>query len=97
MDEETRVCTYCMTRQPLSALVPVADSRQCRDFDACTERAAAALLYPVDERALEERSAQPPPIRLPDPARDDMLSRTIEAEARADAGRPIPADVLEIA
>lgn len=53
----TRVCSFCMSRQDLSRLAQVADSLQCADTGACSERAAASGIYPQreDEQALAAR------------------------------------------
>jgi hypothetical protein len=48
-----RTCAFCFTRQPLSALGQVADSLQCLDVQACTQRAQASGVYPVAESEQE--------------------------------------------
>jgi hypothetical protein len=62
--EERRVCAFCATPQPLSALAGVATWLQCTDTAACTQRAQASGLYPqlADEQALarHETSAGAP-------------------------------------
>jgi hypothetical protein len=51
--EPRRVCSFCMTRQPLAGLAYSADSLVCTDTAACTDRAAASGLYAQDENELE--------------------------------------------
>lgn len=53
MTDVTQVCGFCCTRLPLAELGPVCDGYQCRDYHACQARAAALMLYPLDERDLE--------------------------------------------
>jgi hypothetical protein len=48
MDEITRVCTFCLSRMPASALS--ADLSQCVDLAACHARAQAKQLYAQTDR-----------------------------------------------
>jgi hypothetical protein len=54
MDSLTRTCGYCCSRRPLAELGQVGTGFQCLDWNACRQRAADAMLYPLDERQLEQ-------------------------------------------
>ncbi len=50
-----RACSFCGARVSLADLDQVAPMMfQCKDTDACMQRAAMSGLYPQDERALEQ-------------------------------------------
>lgn len=94
----TRVCSFCCTRLPVSELGPSADSLQCLDQDACTQRAQERGLYPVTEHdpllaAFEARQgALPPPAPAPAPAQDAAPAPEPAQPAQpAPAGTPEPA------
>lgn len=52
-NQVTRVCVYCCSRRPLAELGQVGTGFRCLDNAACQQRAADAMLYPLDERRLE--------------------------------------------
>jgi hypothetical protein len=41
----TRVCSFCLSRMPLSSLVPQTDSMVCADRAGCDDRAARSGVY----------------------------------------------------
>jgi hypothetical protein len=56
MDTISRVCTFCLTRMPASALS--ADLSHCTDVAACHARADAKQLYPIaDQDSIEQALA----------------------------------------
>jgi hypothetical protein len=54
------VCSFCLTSQPLAALRHVADGLQCADAVACSQRAEASGIYPMDENELETAAREMP-------------------------------------
>jgi hypothetical protein len=58
VEEISRVCGFCQTRQPLREMAMSGTSYQCRDLAACQARAEAGDLYPRREDELEIRSSR---------------------------------------